>query len=431
MAIAIPCARVLRHAAIPVVVLLLAGNAWLMGGAWPSATAHADPGQSDDFYTPPDPLPGQLGDDLRTQPIAQVADWQATGTRIMYRTDGGGPTAVTGTYFEPTVPWPGKGPRPLIAYAPGTQGMGHQCAPSRVFNQGIHYSGGLDITFGYEEVFVAILVSRGFAVVVTDYENLGTPGVHTYMVRDAQGQALLDAARAALRLPGTSLDPHGPVALWGYSQGGAAAASAAELAPTYAPELNIVGAFAGAPPADLIELLPYADGSILAGVIGYVLNGMIAAYPEAAPAIHEKLTPLGEDLLAKTQNECVTETVLRFGLRHLRQYFTEDPLQLAQEEPFHSVLDRQRIGRLRPSAPVLIDIGRYDAAVPWTAANQMGRDWCAQGADIQFHTNELSPFMNKLAVIHGLTLAVDGEMAMEWIADRFNGVPTTPNCGEF
>ena len=71
----------------------------------------------------------------------------------MYRsTDAqGNPDAVTGTYFEPDVPWPGNGPRPLIVYGPGTQGQGDQCAPSRLFNQGIHFSQYLDIAFNYEE----------------------------------------------------------------------------------------------------------------------------------------------------------------------------------------------------------------------------------------------------------------------------------------
>ncbi len=26
---------------------------------------------------------------------------------------------------------------------------------------------------------------------------------------------------------------------------------------------------------------------------------------------------------------------------------------------------------------------------------------------------------------------VDGERGMQWIADRFNGLPSTPNCGQF
>ena len=67
----------------------------------------------------------------------------------------------------------------------------------------------------------------------------------------------------------------------------------------------------------------------------------------------------------------------------------------------------------------------------WSVANQLGRDWCAQGADVEFWTNEEPPFMNKLVVNHALPMLVDGERAMQWIADRFNGLPTAPNCGEF
>jgi hypothetical protein len=78
---------------------------------------------------------------------------------------------------------------------------------------------------------------------------------------------------------------------------------------------------------------------------------------------------------------------------------------------------------------VLIDGNRYDPLVPWTAANQLGRDWC--GADVEFRTNEEPPFLNKLVVNHAPPMLVDGEPAMQWIAARFNGEPATPNCGEF
>ena len=288
-------------------VLLVIGSA-LVSPGFSRADGGQDEAQYEEFYTPPDPLPpGQPGDLIRTEPSRLVLEPSgqlgaiiATGTRIMYRsTDArGNPIAVTGTYFEPDNPWPGNGPRPLISYAPGTQGQGNQCAPSRMFNQGIHYSGGWDIMFNYEELFVATMVARGFAIVMTDYEGLGTPPMHTYVNRLAEGQAVLDAARAAMRLPGTSLDPHGPVAFWGYSQGGGATASAAELAPSYAPELHIVGTYAGAPVADLKELLPYADGSALVGVVGYAINSAIAAYPEYAETIRSKLSPRGEDMLA-------------------------------------------------------------------------------------------------------------------------------------
>jgi Secretory lipase len=407
----------------------------------PPAHADGDEPQYADFYLPPDPLPpGRPGDLIRTEPSrlvlepsGQLGAIMATGTRIMYRsTDArGNPIAVTGTYFEPSNDWPGKGPRPLISYAPGTQGQGNQCAPSRVFNQGIHYSGGWDITFNYEELFVATMVARGFAIVMTDYEGLGTPSMHTYVGRVAEGQAVLDAARAAMHLPGTSLNPHGPVVFWGYSQGGGASASAAELASSYAPDVNVVGTYAGAPPANLKELFPYADGSLLVGVVGYALNSIMATYPEAADAIRSKMTPRGLAMLESVSRQCVVQTLIDFMFRHLQPYFTEDIYQLVNEEPLSTLLDAQRIGRYRPNAPVLINSNRYDPLVPWTAANQLGRDWCALGADVEFRTNEEPPFLNKLIVNHGLPMLVDGEPAMQWIAARFNGEPTAPNCGGF
>lgn len=400
-----------------------------------------DQSQYDEFYTPPDPLPpGQPGDLIRTEPSrlvlepsGQLGAFVATGTRIMYRSNDsrGKPIAVTGTYFEPDNPWPGQGPRPLISYAPGTQGQGDQCAPSRLFNQGIHWSPWFDFMFNYEELFISTMVARGFAIVVTDYEGLGTPGVHTYVNRLAGGQAVLDAARAAQHLPGTSLDPHGPVAFWGYSQGGGAAASAAELAPIYAPELHVVGTFSGAPTANLAEMLPYLDGNALVGVSGYVLNGLLYAYPEWADAIHSTLTPRGEDLLAKTRHQCLVETSFKFMFRHLRPYLNEDIDQWVVEEPIKTLFELQRIGRYKPNAPVFIDSNRYDPLVPWTQANQLGRDWCVQGADVEFWTNEEPPFLNKTSINHALPLLVDGERGMQWIADRFNGLPSTPNCGEF
>lgn len=423
--------------------LLLIGSIGIVPRA--HADRNHDPSFNEDeyteFYTPPDPLPpGQPGDLIRTEPSrlvlepsGQLGAIMATGTRIMYRSSDarGNPNAVTGTYFEPYNDWPGAGPRPLIVYGPGTQGQGDQCAPSRQFNQGIHFSPYLDFAFNYEELFVATMVARGFALVMTDYDGLGTPGVHTYVNRLAEGQAMIDAGRAAMRLPDTTLDPHGPVAFWGYSQGGGAAASAAELAPSYGPDLDVVGTYAGAPPANQVELFPYADGSALVGAVGYAINGVIAAYPEAEQAIREKLTPRGEDLLYKTADQCVAETITKFMFRHIQPYFTDDVQQLVHEEPFRSLFDIQRIGRLKPRSPVLINSNRFDPLVPWTGANQLGRDWCAQGADVEFRTNEEPPFLNKLVVNHALPMLVDGESAMQWIADRFNGVPTAPNCGTY
>ena len=143
------------------------------------------------------------------------------------------------------------------------------------------------------------------------------------------------------------------------------------------------------------------------------------------------MTPRGLAMLESVARQCVGQTAIDFAFRHLQPYFTEDINQAINTDPLSGLLDAQRIGRYKPNAPVLIDSNHFDPLVPWTAANQLGRDWCAQGADVEFRTNEEPPFLNKTVTNHALTAFVDGEPAMQWIAGRFNGQPTAPNCGRF
>ena len=324
------------RAATALVALLVVLNAMALLSIVP--TAQADESRYWAFYTPPDPLPaGEPGDLIRTEPSrlvlepsGQLGSFVGTGTRIMYRsTDAQGkPVAVTGTYIEPDVPWPGNGPRPLLAYATTPYGMGEQCAPSRLFNQGIHASldTGFDMMFNLEEGFIATLLARGFAIVVTDGVGLGVHGLMApqFLNRQAGGAALLDAARAAMKLPGTSLDPHGPVAFWGWLAGGHSALAAAELAATYAPELNIVGTYANGAPTDLPSMLAPLDGNFLAGSMGWVLRGIQEAYPETTQPIWDSLTPRGVEMLANTSRQCMMQTGIDYMFRHLQPWFKTD-----------------------------------------------------------------------------------------------------------
>jgi hypothetical protein len=390
------------------------------------------------FYTPPNPLPaGSPGDLIRTEPSRIALDpaghgnYSGKGTRIMYQSiDGRGqPVAVTGTYFEPNNPWPGRGPRPLIVFAPWSQGLGDQCAISRLVSEGgIHYGGFLDFVFYYEEGFIATMLDRGYAVVATDYQGTGTYGPPTAGIRVPTAHAVIDSARAAKQLPGTSLDPHGPVAFWGYGPGGSAAGAAAEMAPTYAPELDVVGAWIGGPNADYALYADYADGSMLVGTMGYALNAFIAAFPEAEQGVMSTLTPRGVDFLQKTRYACIDEVIIKFMFRHLQPYFNQDFHQIFGSEPIKSALAAQRLGSLKPNAPVQIDINRFDPLFPWVGARQLAADWCTQGADVELWTNEEPLFLNKSGANSMMTYFVDGERGMQWIADRFNGLPTTSNC---
>jgi hypothetical protein len=379
--------------------------------------AHAE-----SFYdTPtgtPTTLPGRNGDVIRSEPTDFFLDpvkllrAPATARRVLYRSTDthGDAIAVSGTVLTPHTPWPGPGPRPIIAYAPGTQGVGDECAPSRQMAMGTEYEG----------LFLSGLLLRGWGVVVTDYEGLGTPGMHTYVNRAAEAHAVLDSLRAAQRLPEADLPDAGPVAISGYSQGGGASAAAVELYGTYAPELDLKGAYAGAPPADLGVVAKNLDGHYAAGFLGYALLSLNAAYPELdIPAL---LNDQGKQLMTQVEHQCTIEAVAAHAFRQSKT-LTKDgrPLEAyLTQEPYASRVAEQRIGVRKPGAPVLVVHSVLDDIVPYGQAAEMVRQWCAQGANVR-----LSP---SLAPTHvGGAVAAYPE-AFAWLESRFAGVPATGNC---
>jgi pimeloyl-ACP methyl ester carboxylesterase len=94
--------------------------------------------------------------------------------------------------------------------------------------------------------------NNGAIVVATDYEGLGTPGTHTYLVGRSEGANVLDAIRAARQVTGTE----GQSITIGHSQGGGAALWAAQMAPEYATDVNLVGAVAAAPATEQRQAHP-------------------------------------------------------------------------------------------------------------------------------------------------------------------------------
>ncbi|MBB1244317.1 lipase [Streptomyces durbertensis] len=369
------------------------------------------------FYQPPASLPANNGDVIRAEPATFYLDplklikVNADVQRIMYRsTDGQGrPTAVTGTVITPKAPWIGKGERPLVSYAAGTQGIGDHCAPSRQLAAGSEYEG----------LFVKGLVARGYAVVMTDYEGLGTPGRHTYVNRKTSGNAVLDAARAAQRLPGSRVPAAGPVAVTGYSQGGGAAAAAAELAPTYAPELHLKGVAAGAVPAELNAVAKRLDRSPYAGFLGYAVVGLAEGYDvDTDPYLNTR----GRNFIKESERYCTIEAVARHAFTDSRR-LTANGKPIAdylQDPRWKPIIEEQRIGRQAPKVPVLLNHSMLDDAIPYSVGRQLSKDWCAAGANVRFSPN--------LGLTHvGGAITAYPEVFL-WLESRFAGLPAKSNC---
>lgn len=368
------------------------------------------------FYQAPAQLPAANGEIIRSEPLDILIDpsrlfgVKSTATRVLYKSTNraGTPVAVSGSVIVPEKRWRGPGKRPVIGYAVGTQGIGDDCAPSRLFSELLEY----------ESIFMAGLLARGYAIAMTDYEGLGTAGTHTYMDRLSQGRAVIDMVRAAQRLPGSGLTPQHPVAFYGYSQGGAGAASAAELAGSYGSELKVKGTVAGAVPADLTALPGAIDGTLYAEFLWFAIAGISASY---GLDIDPFLNAEGRTKFADSQDNCVFDL---FGSAFQKSSdFTADGRTLGQlidREPFRTMIDEQRIGRIKPNAPVLVTHSLLDDVIPYRVGRQMAKDWCARGANVRMSTNatplHVGGMLNNATEVYGFLEA------------RFRGLPVLSSC---
>lgn len=392
-----------------------------------------------EFYTPPADLPSADGALVRSEPLPLALSLPGidgplpgTATRLMYKsTDSGGrPVAVTGAYIEPAAAWKGSGARPLVAVAPGTMGQGDQCAASLGMQHPLRFNG-RTVSVGYEDLAVYRLLAKGIAVVVTDYPGLGaTDRLHTYVNRVDEGHAVLDAVRAARSLPGTSITSGSRVALFGYSQGGGATAAAAELQPSYAPDVTLAGTYSGAPPADLTEVTKAIDGSDLAGALGWSVNGFLQSDPALRPIADAHLNAAGRAALKDLSTMCVGDALLAYNSVHSTGWTTDgrSVSDIIQSEPaLKAFLDEQRIGTMKPASPVRVATGTGDDLVPHAQARRLAAAWCAKGADVAYKPVVL-PNLGRALINHFAPLLADQGDAISWLIDRLNARPAASNC---
>lgn len=344
-------------------------------------------------------------------------------TKILYSTTDvhGRPVTTSGTVIQPIKQWEGEGSTPTIVFAPSTRGATDICAPSNAIAMIANADfKGRNVNVNYELPWNLHAALKGIRVVVIDYIGLGTPGVHTYMLTAEQAHAMLDAARAVAG--------DGPVGFYGYSQGGNAAAGAAEYAASYAPELDIRGTYAGAPPANLREVLDSVDGSLLMGVIAYAVNGFGERYPEFRESFTEYLNDEGKRYLEDNLTNCAIDTRFKWGLRKTSEFTTTGESFgeiFARCPEFGDRFDEHNLGKGPVTGPIVISSSTVDDLVPHEQVVQLAKDYRAAGSTVAFVGHEKRSLTGgrPFGLDHILGLFPDTPKALNYLVDRFNGVP--------
>jgi len=340
-----------------------------------------------------DPGRGVPGEVVSSEPIAayllpglrlKVRTW-----RILYRSTrlDGSPTLVSGTLLVP------RRPRGVIAYAPGTHGLANYSAPSRLITRGLEW----------ETAIVTRALSAGHAVVMTDYEGLGTPGDHPYVIGRTLGRNVLDALRAARSFPEAGLDADLPCGVLGYSEGGHASAWAGELRATYAPDLDIAGIASGSVPSDLESAGEHIEGTLFSFFAGYGALGLNAAYPELG--LESYLTPDGEKHMYRLRrSSIVTAAILGPHFAGVDDLMTENVLK---RDDWLARMRENSLGSTAPDVPMYLYTSSRDPLVPPAQTRGLAVKWRARGADVAL--TEVP------AVDHITGLVLGAEGAVRWL----------------
>lgn len=313
---------------------------------------------------------------------------------------GGNPAAAVATVILPLTPSTIT-PRPLVSYQTAEDGLSMVCAPS------YRYQTGQD----KDEVALPGLLAQGWAVIVSDYEGLRSE--YTAGVQAAHG--VLDGIRAALNYGPAGFTGATPIGLWGYSGGALASAWASELAPTYAPELNIVAVAEGGVPANLANIAKHLDGGFFSGIELAGAVGLSRAYPTVAG----HLNAAGQAMAASIGTQCIETFLAQYPNRRMNDYTTEP--NVIDLPDVAAIMAANSLGNAVPAAPLYMYHAINDELIPVADVNALVAKYCAEGVKVAYYQDVASEH---------ISLAFSGaSAAMGYLAARFAGVPAPSTCG--
>lgn len=368
----------------------------------------------DPFYQPPAGFASQPpGTVLATREVdlalLGVIGQRVTAWQLLYRSNdlNRQPQAAVTTVVLPTGA-DVAGPRPLLAYQCAIDAVAEKCFPSYALRRGARAWGAVP---QFEWLIIANALRRGWAVSIADHE-----GPHgAFGAPREPGYRVLDGIRAATSFEPLGVSPEAPVALWGYSGGGMATSWVAEMAPEYAPELNIVGAALGAPVGDPGEILLKLNGSMMAGLPAMVIAGIRHIYPDLDALIRSHANVAGLERLDRIEKLTTVAAIWHFRGDDLDHYVDTPLADLLASPEVVAVFDDLRLGMRAPACPVMVVAPTRDRVISVVEVDGQVQRYLEAGVQVNYLRDRLSG--------HTTLMVLAAPAVLEWLSDRIAGAP--------
>lgn len=342
------------------------------------------------FYNPPKKLvKGKAGTPIWIRTTRGLARPPMAGRvlTVAYRSTSirNRATVMTGTIALPK----GKRPKngwPVVTFGHVTTGGADNCAPSRVTPGNTE----LERLTRSDEV-VGYLLGQGVAVARPDFEGIGTPGRHPYLIGSSLGRAMTDIVRAGHRL---DLGLSRRWAAAGHSEGGQAALFTAKIGPKRAPGLAFRGTAAFAPASHIKDIVELARNFVTVSPLttdfsalgSLILEGAAVAEPSLWTAYRDGgLSPEALALMPDTQKFCLEDLAAPGSFGGIAPGKLEGPKADQYLPEVYEVLDRNDPRTLKlDGIEVRLDQGANDLVVWQSHTAAVADELAASGADVTY-----------------------------------------------
>jgi hypothetical protein len=237
-------------------------------------------------------------------------------------------------------------------------------------------------TADIEQALVEALRTSGDIVTIPDFEDERLD----YVAGTESGMSTLDSIAATLSV--LDLSNATPIGLMGYSGGSIAADWASELAPGYAPHLNIVGTAMGGIPVDLAHNLRYINGS--AAWSDVIPASMIGITRSFHIDFGKYLSRYGKKIVAAESHECIGQFMGAYPNLTLKQLLKPRYADVYRVPIFSSTLNKLIMGSApgHPEEPMLMVAGNVDGTGDGVMVErdeqQLAYEYCHQGVAVDF-----------------------------------------------
>ncbi len=350
-------------------------------------------------------------------------------TQLLYRSTSqtGKPTVNVTSVIQPLIQFDEK---KVISYQSAYDSLNRNDEPSCAISGGLRLGG---VIPNVEAAVFGPLLADGYTINIPDTEGQRAD----FAAGPEYGMNTLDSIRAAFNSPTVDLPPDAKVAMLGYSGGAIATEWAAELAPTYAPDVNarMVGAAMGGVLVDPAHNVHYVEGTgFWSGIIATALVGF-------ARAFEVDFTPYLSAYGARVFHEMQTASIVNVlgqypGLKwedlFSPEYPTPESLPLYVECANKLIMGTGGT----PTAPLFIGqgangelegtpgdkpgIGAGDGVMIVGDVRMLARDYCAKGTTVHYEQYDT------LSHIWSVPIWLVNSIA--WIKQRFAGLPAPQNC---